>query len=151
MSKDSGILGIETKHNTDTKDIKPTQGFGRIIPIGLQQSFINATNNLSGLHGNLHFLAQMFVLSINKEHQTVILLAKVFKQNLFRFAIWAFHVIDKELGKITSNNPTGMLGQRQAYHITASLLERIQHGTVALKDALSEVFSQRFLLNQHFG
>lgn len=77
---------------------------------------------------------------VDKELQAVVFAPKVLQEYLLWLAVRIFHVIDKELLEVTSHNPPRMLGDGQAEHITLRLLERSEHGAVALFDRLAQVF-----------
>ena len=142
MPEHASILGIETKHDTDAKDVEPPQGGGRTVIILLEQRLINPAHDLARLHRHLHLLAKMLAIVVNEKHQTVVLLTQVLQQDAFWLAVGTLHVINQKLREVACHDPTGMSRHGEAHHIASCLLERVEHGAVALRDALTQVLAQ---------
>ena len=150
--EDACILGIETEHQTDTKDVERLQ---RVLVGGVdvlfQQFVVESAHNLARLHRHLHLLGKMLALRVNEEMQAVILLAQILQEYLLRLAVGLLHVVDQELGEVAGHNPPCPLAVGQLGVISLTLLEGCQQRAVALFDGCPQVLSKRFLLDNHFG
>ena len=149
VGKDARILGIETEHQSDTQDVEPAQGPRRVVVVLPEQSLVNLPHYLAGLHRHLHLLAQVLALHIDKEPEPIVFLAEVLQQDALRFAVGLLHVIDKELGKVASYNPSRPLGIGQLGRIAFCLLEGSEALAVALSDGCTEVLVDGLLLDEH--
>ena len=149
--EDTGIFCIQAEHNTNTKDIQPSQGFRRIVVILLQQGIVDTAHNLSGLHRYLHFLFDVFTLLVNEELQTVIFFPKIFEPDFFRLSVGLFHVINKKLFEVASHNPSRTLRiyYTVRFSIPLNLLVWGKVMTITLLDRCPQVFIAGFLLNKN--
>ena len=133
--KHLGILGIEAEHDAHAQDIQPPESLGRVVVILGEQRVIQASHNLSSLHRDLHLAGDVFFIAIDQKHQPVVLLTQILEQDFFGLAIGLLHVIDKKRREIAGHNPAGMIRYRHVGHIALGLLERVEHGAVALLDS----------------
>ena len=109
MVEDAGIFCIKAKHDANTKNVEPAQGFIGAVAILFQQGVINTANNFASLHRDAHLLGDMPAFGVNQELQPIMLFAQVFQQDTFRLAIRKLHVVNQKLSKVASDNPARML------------------------------------------
>jgi hypothetical protein len=88
-------------------------------------------------------------LGIDQEFQPIVFLFQVFQEDLFRFPIGPFHIIDQKLLEVAGNYPFGMFRARHVGHVLLSLLEGSKHDTAALFDGSTQVFIDGFLFYEN--
>ena len=144
------VLCIKAKHKTDTKHIQAAQSFFTVgMNILLQNGIVQFAHKLTGFDGDLFLSVQKLTLFFYKKLQAIILLAEILKHYTFRLTCRLLHIVDKELFKIASDDPTRTLRIRQCRRISLCLLKRIEQSTIRLTNRTTQIKSLLFLFDQH--
>ena len=150
-SEDPGILGIEAEDEADAEDVEIARRH-RVVPVVLlDERVVEPSDNLAGLHRDLHLFLQVVAALVDEELQAVVVGAEVPEQDALRLALGVLHVVDVELGKVARHDPFGVLRDGQAEDIALCLLKRRQLPAVALKDGLAQVLAQALHLDHRAG
>ena len=150
--EDARILGIQAENKADAEFVQAFEcGFGGFVDVALQNLIIEVSDKLTCLYGKLHFALDVIVCDIDQEVEPGTVFGEFFEQNLIGGAGGILHVVDEERGEIASDDPTGMLGDRQLGDVAFRLFERGKERAIGLFDRGAQVFIDALLLDQDTG
>ena len=144
-----GIFGIEAEHQTHAQHIEAAERLRVIVAILGNKRIVELPYNVAGFHRHFKFLLQMLVAGFHKEAKAVVFAPEVAEFHTLWLTIGILHIVDVELGKIASHNPSRVLRHRYIYGISLCLLEWGKFSAISLGNGLSQVFAERLLLNHH--
>ena len=135
--KNAGILGIEAEHQSHAQNVEiPHRArVGQVIL--LDERIIHAAHNLASLHAHFHFLVDVDTSRVDEKLQAVVVVAQIDERDVLRLAVGVFHIVDVDFGKVASHYPARALRVGQGGRVALRLLERGEHGAIALTYGLA--------------
>ena len=127
------------------------QDFRRLAIVFGSDIIVYPAHQLACLNGYFHFFADMDVVLGNEKVKAVKFIRQISQLDSFRLAMLIVEVKNHELLKVAGYAPAGHFVIVHGVGIAYHLLHGCQPCAIGLLDALGQIFSYTFLLNDDLG